>query len=88
MNEGKRRGADILESKEHDRFSTKEIIELIERLPPFAPRPVCRLRINGKVLVGRVIGKEQSKLIIKHRFGKKAISYNIGNLEAIEIIQL
>ncbi|AZV41788.1 hypothetical protein [Peribacillus asahii] len=70
------------------RFSNEEMIELLLRLSKYARQPVCKFTIEGQVLVGRLVHKQQSTIFIKHRFGKKAIPYKMENLQAIDILHL
>lgn len=70
------------------RFSTEETIELLLRLSKYARQPVCKFTMDDRVLVGRLVHKQQSTLFIKHRFGKKAIPYKMEKLQAIDILRL
>ena len=54
-------------------FSVEELVEFLVRLPAFARKPVCKFKIDGQFIVGRLVHKQNSILYIKHRFGKKAI---------------
>lgn len=70
------------------KFNVEELIEFIVRLPAFARKPVCKFKIDGQFIVGRLVHKQDSILYIKHRFGKKAIPYKMEQLQSVEIIHL
>lgn len=70
------------------KFNVEELIEFIVRLPAFARKPVCKFKIDGQFIVGRLVHKQNSILYIKHRFGKKAIPYKMEQLQSVEIIHL
>ena len=69
-------------------FSVQELVEFLVRLPAFARKPVCKFKIDGQFIVGRLVHKQNTILYIKHRFGKKAIAYKMEQLQAIEILHL
>ena len=69
-------------------FSVEELVEFLVRLPAFARKPVCKFKIDGQPIVGRLVHKQNSILFIKHHFGKKAIPYKMEQLQAIEILHL
>lgn len=79
--------AQIVEMKAAQ-FSVEELVEFLVRLPAFARRPVCKFKMDGQSIVGRVVKKQNSILYIKHRYGKKAIPYNLEQIQAIEILHL
>lgn len=69
-------------------FNVEEILEFLLRLPAFARKPVCKFKLNGQTIVGRLVHRQHNILYIKHRFGKKAVPYKLEQLQSIEIIHL
>ena len=68
-------------------YNTEEIIELLGRLPAFAPKPVCKFIINGRTLYGKLEQKKESSLFIRHRFGKQVVKYHIEQLQSVVILK-
>ncbi|MFC9596485.1 hypothetical protein ACFY5J_10065 [Peribacillus butanolivorans] len=68
-------------------FSTEEMVELLSRLPAFAPKPVCKFIINGRTMFGKLEHKKESSLFIRHKFGKKVVQYHIEQLQSVDILK-
>ncbi|MGE7761035.1 hypothetical protein [Peribacillus sp. NPDC097895] len=68
-------------------YSAEELVELLSRLPAFAPKPVCKFIINGRTLFGKLEQKKKSSLYIRHKFGKKVVQYNIEQLQSVDILK-
>ena len=68
-------------------FSTEEMVELLSRLPAFAPKPVCKFIINGRTMFGKLEHKKESSLFIRHKFGRKVVQYHIEQLQSVDILK-
>ncbi|WP_285767562.1 hypothetical protein [Peribacillus sp. SI8-4] len=68
-------------------YSAVELVELLSRLPAFAPKPVCKFIINGRTLFGKLEYKKKSNLYIRHRFGKKVVQYDMEQLQSVDILK-
>lgn len=68
-------------------YSTEEKVELLGRLPAFAPKPVCKFIINGRTLFGKLEHKQETNLFIRHKFGKKVVKYQIDQLQSVDILK-
>jgi hypothetical protein len=68
-------------------YSTEEMVELMSRLPAFAPKPVCKFVINGHTMFGKLEHKKESCIYIRHKFGKKVVKYHIEQLQSIDILK-
>ncbi|MGM9954971.1 MAG: hypothetical protein ACI35J_03805 [Peribacillus sp.] len=68
-------------------YNTEELLELLGRLPAFAPKPVCKFTINGRTLFGKLEQKQESSLFIRHHFGKKVVKYHIEQLQSVVILK-
>ncbi|CAH0209314.1 hypothetical protein SRABI96_02130 [Peribacillus sp. Bi96] len=68
-------------------YSAEELVELLSRLPAFAPKPVCKFIINGRTLFGKLEQKKKSSLYIRHKFGKKVVQYHIEQLQSVDILK-
>ncbi|KRF62687.1 hypothetical protein ASG99_23475 [Bacillus sp. Soil768D1] len=68
-------------------FSTEEMVELLSRLPAFAPKPVCKFIINGRTMFGKLEHKKESSLFIRHKYGKKVVQYHIEQLQSVNILK-
>lgn len=68
-------------------YSMEEKVELLSRLPAFAPKPVCKFIINGQTLFGKLEHKQETTLFIRHKFGKKVVKYQIDQLQSVDILK-
>ncbi|PJN86813.1 hypothetical protein [Bacillus sp. mrc49] len=68
-------------------YSAEELVELLSRLPAFAPKPVCKFIINGRTLFGKLEYKKKSDLYIRHKFGKKVVQYDMKQLQSVDILK-
>ncbi|MFJ7752289.1 hypothetical protein ACQKGI_11840 [Peribacillus muralis] len=68
-------------------YSAEELVELLSRLPAFAPKPVCKFTINGRTLFGKLEHKNESNLYIRHKFGKKVVQYDMKQLQGVDILK-
>ena len=68
-------------------YSMEEKVELLGRLPAFAPKPVCKFIINGQTLFGKLEHKQETTLFIRHKFGKKVVKYQIDQLQSVDILK-
>jgi hypothetical protein len=64
----------------------EEKIELLSKLPSYAPKPVCQFTINGIKLVGRLEKKNKTDVFIRHHYGKKVMKYHLSEFEDVTII--
>ncbi|MFD9624686.1 hypothetical protein [Peribacillus muralis] len=75
------------EKKSSTSYSAEELVELLSRLPAFAPKPVCKFIINGHTLFGKLELKKESSLYIRHKFGKKVVQYRMEQLQSVHILK-
>ncbi|MGG4267294.1 hypothetical protein [Peribacillus simplex] len=68
-------------------YTAEELVELLSRLPAFAPKPVCKFIINDRTLFGKLEHKKESSLFIRHKFGKKVVQYDMEQLQSVDILK-
>ncbi|MBO0997229.1 hypothetical protein IOC57_05550 [Bacillus sp. SD075] len=68
-------------------YTAEELVELLSRLPAFAPKPVCKFIINDRILFGKLEQKKESRLFIRHKFGKKVLQYQMEQLQSVDILK-
>ncbi|MGE7183252.1 hypothetical protein ACQKKK_04450 [Peribacillus sp. NPDC006672] len=68
-------------------YTAEELVELLSRLPAFAPKPVCKFIINDRTLFGKLEHKKESSLFIRHKFGKKVVQYHMEQLQSVDILK-
>ncbi|MDM5357658.1 hypothetical protein [Peribacillus sp. ACCC06369] len=68
-------------------YTAEELVELLSRLPAFAPKPVCKFIINDRTLFGKLEQKKESSLFIRHKFGKKVVQYHMEQLQSVDILK-
>ncbi|AMM92164.1 hypothetical protein QUF81_22035 [Peribacillus simplex] len=75
------------EKKFSTSYTAEELVELLSRLPAFAPKPVCKFIINDRTLFGKLEHKKESSLFIRHKFGKKVVQYHMKQLQSVDILK-
>ena len=68
-------------------YSAEDMLELMAKLPAFAPKPYCRFLIDGRVMFGKLECKKESFLYIRHIFGKKAVKYHKEQIQSVNILR-
>ena len=68
-------------------YSAEDMLVLMAKLPRFAPKPVCRFLIDGRVMFGKLECKKESFLYIRHIFGKKAVKYHKKQVQFLNILR-
>ncbi|MEW5549549.1 hypothetical protein ABGT22_06150 [Peribacillus frigoritolerans] len=82
-----KRHIDLNEKDISTSFTAEELVELLSRLPAFAPKPVCKFIINDRTLFGKLEQKKESSLFIRHKFGKKVVQYQMEQLQSVDILK-
>ncbi|MET1177669.1 hypothetical protein ABG775_06795 [Peribacillus simplex] len=82
-----KRHIDCTERNISTSYTAEELVELLSRLPAFAPKPVCKFIINDRTLFGKLEQKKESSLFIRHKFGKKVVQYNMEQLQSVDILK-
>ncbi|WP_110929110.1 hypothetical protein [Bacillus massiliglaciei] len=79
--------ADCQKKEKERKFSKDTLLELMERLPPFARKPLCRFELENRRVIGRLESRKGPYVFIRHQFGKKAVPYEWSKIQDIQIIK-